>query len=652
MYDFIRTACAVPEVSVGDTSFNTEKIIQKLYELKEKKTDIAVFPELCITGCSCQDLFFQNCLLNGVSASLKRLCKESEDLDFVFAVGAPLKINNKLFNCAVIVYCGKIKGIIPKTFIPNHDENYEKRWFACALEAETDSIMLSDIIPDCDNDYTIDFGNNIIFSYKSSVTFAAEIGGDLCSPVPQSTLLALNGAEIIINPSASNEIAARREFRKESIKLQSAKALCTYVCANAGKSESTQDLIYSGHSIISENGTVLAENKKTIDGDYILIADTDTERIKADRLKNKTFSECASLYSFDKLKTVKIGNDASVYGNGDFYSVKKSPFVPECEQERKKRAFDIFSMQVAALKKRIETTNAKAVLGISGGLDSTLALLVTAQAIKELGKASSDIIAVTMPCFGTTNRTYTNALKLMELLCVNSFEINIKEACTLHCRDIGHDINKLNVTFENVQARERTQILMDLASVHGGFVVGTGDLSELALGWCTYNADHMSMYGVNADVPKTLIKHIIDAVAETELFKHCGKILKDITETPISPELLPPDENGNIAQETESLVGPYILNDFFLFYTLRYGFSPEKIFFLAEKAFKNEFDRGTILKWLKTFYRRFFTQQFKRSCIPDGVKVGSVGLSPRGDWRMPTDASARLWLNEAEKITL
>lgn len=634
MYDFLRVATVVPDISVGDVQFNTDKIISAMAEISSKNADIAVFPELCITGATCQDLFLQKTLLDGAKNQLDRIAQESNKYDFVLVVGLPFEINSKLYNCAAVVANGKVWGIVPKTYIPNHNEHYERRWFSPADEL--------------DDDYNIPAGNNLVFEYKG-VKFAVEIGEDEFAPVSQGTRLALAGAELILNLSADNEIIGRREFTTETVKNASVRNICAYAYVSAGECESTQDCIYPGHSFIAENGTIITENEKLIDTEYMLCADIDMGKITADRLKNKTFGECQ--YFAPDSQNIKISTaNNELHADMSFAKIAKSPFIPTNKDECEKRCLNIFEMQTAALAKRLKITGSKAVIGVSGGLDSTLALLVTVNAMKKLKRSASDVIAVTLPCFGTTNRTYNNALQLMQLLGVELREVNIKEACTLHCRDIGHDVNKLDVTFENIQARERTQILMDIACAVGGFVIGTGDLSELALGWCTYNGDHMSMYGVNGDIPKTLINKMIEVIAKKDIFSGCEAVLADVVATPISPELLPPDEQGNIAQQTESIVGPYALHDFFIYYVLRYGYSPKKIYALARTAFNDIFDGETVLKWLKIFYRRFFTQQFKRSCLPDGVKIGSVGLSPRGDWKMPSDASAKLWLKELDEI--
>lgn len=648
MLDYLRAVCAVPDVQVGNPKFNTEKITEKIAEAMKEKADIIVFPELCVTGYTSADLFFQNQLLEDAKKSICEIVEFSRNYDCLIAVGAPLKIGCQLFDCAVLICEGAVCGIVPKTFVTEA----ERRWFSSADDLRISEIGFSSLCGKCEEDYPVPVGSDIIFEYKENVKIGAELSSDLFAPLPASTLLALNGAEVILNLSAVPEMAGKREERRECIKQQSEKCHLVYVYASAGECESTQDFIFSGHSVIAENGSIISENDKIIDTDYLVIADVDIGKVRADRLRNRIFGSSAAAYAeMTHAEYVEISTENDeLHGNGDYAFVGRSPFIPCDEKECTERSMSIFEMQTAALKKRIKITNGKTVIGVSGGLDSTLALLVCVNAMKSLGRDTKDVIAITLPCFGTTDRTHSNAWTLMEKLGVTAREVNIKEACSLHCRDIGHDINKIDVTFENMQARERTQILMDIASDEGGFVVGTGDLSELALGWCTYNADHMSMYGVNAGVPKTLISKMISCIAKTDDFKNCAEVLLDIVDTPISPELLPPDENGNIAQETESLVGPYILHDFFIFYALRYGFSPKKIYALALKAFDGEFDGETILKWLKKFYWRFFTQQFKRSCMPDGVKVGSVGLSPRGDLNMPSDASSQAWLKELEEI--
>ena len=644
MFDFIRLACAVPDVEVGNTEFNTQEIIK--YIDINKDADIIVFPELSVTGYTCADLFFQKTLIDGAKCGLRRIAETTCDTDSAVAVGAPLVIGGRLYNCAVMMSHGRVDGIAVKTFIPTYNEYYEKRWFSSAAELKISSVGSDEL--GLDGEYDIPVGGNLIFNY-SGVKVGVEICEDLWAPLPPSTLLTLAGAEVILNLSASNETIMKRKYRTELVSQQSARSICAYAYASAGMTESTTDLIFSGHSLICENGGVLCQNDSLIDGGYSLKHDVDLGRIRADRAENKTFGDSAAFY-LDGKDFVEIKKNLKLESDGGLYEIKKLPFVPSAKKDRIERCMDIFRMQVAGLKKRASKIGGKMVLGVSGGLDSTLALLVCAETARQLGRDPSDVVAITLPCFGTTKRTHSNAWELMQTLGVHAMEIDIKEACTLHCRDIGHPTDQFDVTYENIQARERTQVLMDYACKLGGFVVGTGDLSELALGWCTYNADHMSMYGVNCGVPKTLVRWMILALIDYNVFPESTRVLEDIIDTPISPELLPPDADGNIQQETEEIIGPYALHDFFLYYLLRFGFSPSKIFFLAEKAFKEDFDSETILKWLEVFYKRFFTQQFKRSCLPDGVKIGSVCLSPRGDWRMPSDASYKIWIDEIEKL--
>ncbi len=644
MFDFIRLACAVPDVEVGNTEFNTQEIIK--YIDINKDADIIVFPELSVTGYTCADLFFQKTLIDGAKCGLRRIAETTCDTDSAVAVGAPLIIGGQLYNCAVMMSHGRVDGIAVKTFIPTYNEYYEKRWFSSAAELKISSVGSDEL--GLDGEYDIPVGGNLIFNY-SGVKVGVEICEDLWAPLPPSTLLTLAGAEVILNLSASNETIMKRKYRTELVSQQSARSICAYAYASAGMTESTTDLIFSGHSLICENGGVLCQNDSLIDGGYSLKHDVDLGRIRADRAENKTFGDSAAFY-LDGKDFVEIKKNLKLESDGGLYEIKKLPFVPSAKKDRIERCMDIFRMQVAGLKKRASKIGGKMVLGVSGGLDSTLALLVCAETARQLGRDPSDVVAITLPCFGTTKRTHSNAWELMQTLGVHAMEIDIKEACTLHCRDIGHPTDQFDVTYENIQARERTQVLMDYACKLGGFVVGTGDLSELALGWCTYNADHMSMYGVNCGVPKTLVRWMISALIDYNVFPESTRVLEDIIDTPISPELLPPDADGNIQQETEEIIGPYALHDFFLYYLLRFGFSPSKIFFLAKKAFKEDFDNETILKWLEVFYKRFFTQQFKRSCLPDGVKIGSVCLSPRGDWRMPSDASYKIWIDEIEKL--
>ena len=642
MLDFIRIACAVPAVRVGDTAKNAEDICAYIEKADARQADIVLFPELALTGYSCQDLFFQDTLWTGVQQGIRKIAGYTKNYPNVTAVvGLPVRTGMRMYNCAAVISRGKIHALVPKTYIPNYNEFYEKRWFSSGAEVTEDvAELLGEPVPVLPR---------AVFRVGGTL-LGVEICEDMWTPLPPSTFLALNGAEVILNLSASNETIGKRAYRRGLVQHQSAALNCVYAYCSAGSTESTQDLIFSGQSLIGEDGRLLAETEEPIASDYMLVCDCDLGRIRADRMKNKGFKDAARQNPGHPAVLVDT-NAPELRGDGTRYPLTKLPFVPAGKQNRVQRCMEIFHMQVAGLKQRLAILgSAKAVVGISGGLDSTLALLVSVEAMRRLGRPASDVCGVTMPCFGTSDRTYNNSWELMRTLGISCKEINIKDAVNLHFSDIGHDPNIHNGTYENSQARERTQILMDYASVVGGIVVGTGDLSELALGWCTYNGDHMSMYGVNASIPKTLIRWMIDAISEMPAFAPSRAVLQDILDTPISPELLPPDAEGKIAQHTEDLVGPYALHDFFLYYVLRFGFRPTKIYTLACRAFAGDFEPEVIKKWLKTFYRRFFTQQFKRSCLPDGVKVGSVTLSPRGDWRMPSDASARLWLDEVENL--
>ena len=645
MLDFIRIACAVPAVRVGDVNKNTQDICDYIAKADQRGADIIVFPEMALTGYTCQDLFFQDTLWEGVKGGLERIAVCSKTHPAVTAVvGLPLRVGMRMFNCAAVISGGKLRGLVPKTYIPNYNEFYEKRWFSSGTELTEQSVDLGGELG------VVPVSRQNLFRVGDGTLLGIEICEDLWTALPPSTMLALSGAEVIVNLSASNETIGKRAYRRSLVKHQSAALNCVYAYCSAGSTESTQDLIFSGQSLIAENGVLLAEAKEPIASDYMLLRDCDLGRLRADRRKNKSFKDTANQYPQYRAAVVDTFAPA-LRSDGSMYPLQKLPFVPSGKQDRVQRCMEIFHMQVAGLKQRLSILgSAKAVIGISGGLDSTLALLVSVEAMRQLGRPATDVYGVTMPCFGTSDRTYRNSWELMKTLGISCKEINIREAVSLHFADIGHDANVHDGTYENSQARERTQILMDYASVVGGIVVGTGDLSELALGWCTYNGDHMSMYGVNASIPKTLIRWMIDAISEMPEFAASRPVLQDILDTPISPELLPPDAEGKIAQHTEDLVGPYALHDFFLYYTLRFGFTPTKIYTLACRAFEADFAPAVIKKWLVSFYRRFFTQQFKRSCLPDGVKVGSVTLSPRGDWRMPSDASAKLWLTEAEAL--
>ena len=649
MLDYIRIACAVPPVKVADTLQNAQDICEKITEADRCGADVVIFPELAVTGYSCADLFFQQTLLTAAVAALDAICRHTQKHPkLTVAVGAPLLLNGQMYNCGVMLCDGKIRGIVPKTFLPNYREFYERRWFSSSEDLQQDSVSAR--VLGIDGDYEIPVGRNLIFRLGDGTKLGMEICEDLWTPMPPSTMLTLNGAEVIVNLSASPEAVGKRAQRRDLVRHQSAMCNCIYAYVSSGYTESTQDMVFSGHSIVAEDGKVLKENAQLLQTDYVLVQDGDLGRIRSERRKNKSIRDAETLYG--KLEPARLVDCCAtpLRADGALYKLNKLPFIPADKQDRIERCNAIFNMQATGLAQRLKLINAKAVIGISGGLDSTLALLVAVEAMAKLGRPMTDICGVTMPCFGTSDRTYNNSLELMKALGISSKEISIKDAVSTHFRDIGHDPAVHDTTYENAQARERTQILMDYAGEVGGIVVGTGDLSELALGWCTYNGDHMSMYGVNASVPKTLIRWIIATIADTPRFAAARAVLLDILDTPISPELLPPDEQGKIAQQTEDLVGPYALHDFFLYYVLRHDFAPTKIYALACRAFKGEFDNATVKKWLQVFYRRFFTQQFKRSCMPEGVKVGTIGLSPRGDWRMPSDATARIWLEEVNAL--
>lgn len=623
---FVRVAAAIPETRVADCRFNAKNIVSDIREASQKQVEVITFPELGITGYTCADLFLQHRLLKDALEALSYILIETYTLKTIAIVGMPLMIEHRLYNVAVVIQEGKILGIVPKTHLPNNNEFYEKRWFASALDARSIHVNI--------DGSEIPFGTDLLFN-NGLYSFGIEICEDLWVPIPPSSQHTMHGAELIFNLSASNEVIGKHQYLRQLIEQQSARTNSGYIYASAGFGESTTDLVYAGNGIIAENGKIIASSKRFSVEPQIIISEIDIEKIQSERLRNSNFhtSQDENIYReirfnlFDSVE-MKLSRIVSMH-----------PFVPPLK-DRDAHCEEIFNIQLSGLAKRWNHTQAKSlVLGISGGLDSTLALLVCVKTADKLGFDRKQIMGVTMPGFGTTGRTYKNAVQLMQTLGISIKEISIKEASLLHMRDIEHDANTLDVTYENTQARERTQILMNLANKLNGLVVGTGDLSELALGWATYNGDHMSMYGINSGVPKTLVRYLVDWAGhslggETEL------ILKDILDTPVSPELLPANENGEIAQKTEDLVGPYELHDFFLYYMIRFGFSPEKIFFLAKHAFEGLYSNDTIEKWLKVFVRRFFSQQFKRSCMPDGPKVGSINLSPRGDWRMPSDAIA------------
>ena len=633
---FIKVAAGTPDIKVADCEYNRAEITALIDKAYAAGVRILALPELCITGYTCQDLFFQQALLDGALNALREITEHTAGSDMLISVGCPLRFRGELYNCAVVLKDGKILGVVPKKFLPNYNEFYEKRHFTAAPEGQFDIELFGESVP---------FGLGLLFECRTmpELVFAAELCEDLWAAEPPSISLALGGATIIANLSASNETIGKDMYRRELVNSQSARLLCGYVYASAGSGESTQDLVFGGHDIIAENGIILAESKLYSTG--LTVTEIDVQKLASERRRNTSFTGGI------RPGMRRIPFDMEVRSTELTRIVRRTPFVPNTAAETDKRCEDILTMQAHGLEKRIRHTNAKMlVIGISGGLDSTLALLVCVEAMKLLGRPASDILAVTMPCFGTTKRTRSNAERLCELLGTQLRVIDIAASVKQHFRDIGHDESNHNVVYENGQARERTKILMDLANAENGMVVGTGDLSELALGWATYNGDHISMYGVNASVPKTLVRHIVKYYAGTVENAELREVLMSIFDTPVSPELLPADENGNIAQITEDLVGPYELHDFFLYNGIRWCFPPKKVFRLAEYAFAGSYDRETILKWLRTFYRRFFSQQFKRSCLPDGVKVGSVTLSPRGDWRMPSDASPALWLKELEEL--
>ena len=633
---FIKVAAGTPDIKVADCEYNRAEITALIDKAYAAGVRILALPELCITGYTCQDLFFQQALLDGALNALREITEHTAGSDMLISVGCPLRFRGELYNCAVVLKDGKILGVVPKKFLPNYNEFYEKRHFTAAPEGQFDIELFGESVP---------FGLGLLFECRTmpELVFAAELCEDLWAAEPPSISLALGGATIIANLSASNETIGKDMYRRELVNSQSARLLCGYVYASAGSGESTQDLVFGGHDIIAENGIILAESKLYSTG--LTVTEIDVQKLASERRRNTSFTGGI------RPGMRHIPFDMEVRSTELTRIVRRTPFVPNTAAETDKRCEDILTMQAHGLEKRIRHTNAKPlVIGISGGLDSTLALLVCVEAMKLLGRPASDILAVTMPCFGTTKRTRSNAERLCELLGTQLRVIDIAASVKQHFRDVGHDESNHNVVYENGQARERTKILMDLANAENGMVVGTGYLSELALGWATYNGDHISMYGVNASVPKTLVRHIVKYYAGTVENTELREVLMSIFDTPVSPELLPADENGNIAQITENLVGPYELHDFFLYNGIRWCFPPKKVFRLAEYAFAGSYDRETILKWLRTFYRRFFSQQFKRSCLPDGVKVGSVTLSPRGDWRMPSDASPALWLKELEEL--
>jgi len=635
-YGFIKVAAATPKIKVADVDYNTELICNQIDEAAKNGAKVLVFPELCLTGYTCSDLFWQSLMLEKVKEKTIEIAGYSKDYDMLIMVGIPYEHNGKLYNVAVVLHKGKILGMVTKKHLPNYSEFYEARHFTKGFEKAVTVDFAGQKVP---------MGMNILFKCENrpDMVVGIEICEDLWVPNPPSIRHTMAGATIIANLSASDEVTGKSIYRRDLVAGQSARLICGYIYADAGEGESSTDLVYSAHNMIAENGRMIAEAKRFIN--QTVYGDIDLDRIKNERRKMTTYD------SKDEEDYTVVTFEMNMDNNELSTKINNMPFVPGDIAKRNERCEEILTIQAMGLKKRLEHTNAKsAVIGISGGLDSTLALLVTVRAFDMLGRDRKGIVAVTMPGFGTTDRTYDNALKMIEKLGTTFIEINISDAANEHFKAIGHDSSIHDVTYENVQARQRTLYLMNLANQYNGFVVGTGDLSELALGWATYNGDHMSMYGVNASIPKTLVRHLVRYYADTCEDIELNKVLMDVLDTPVSPELLPPQDNGEIAQKTEDLVGPYELHDFFMYYMLRLGYTPKKIYYLARNAFEGIYDDETILKWLKTFYRRFFAHQFKRSCLPDGPKVGTVAVSPRGDLRMPSDACATIWLKELEEI--
>lgn len=624
-YGMIRAAAASLRLKVADPTYNKEKIKEAIDCAEQKGTRLIVLPELCVTGYTCADLFFTKSLQNSAENALKEIIKYTSGKNIVAAVGMPVPFYNSLYNCAVVIGNGRIYGIVPKIHLANYNEFYEKRWFASGSDFKS-----------CQNIDFCGFETTIgsqIFDLGGGAVLGLELCEDLWVPTPPSGSLTLSGANIIANLSASDEYVSKAQYRRDLVSNQSARCICAYVYSGAGVCESTTDLVFSGATLIAENGSVIAQGKRFARDNEIIVSDIDVERLNSQRRGNMSFENSLNELKITQIPLNNNENDLT------YRFVDAHPFVPLDDEKRRERCEEIFAIQAAGLAKRLEHVGSKGcVIGISGGLDSTLALLVAVEAMKLIGKPSSDILGITMPGFGTTDRTYNNAIDLMKSLGVTIKEISIKDACVQHMKDIEHDEAVKDITYENTQARERTQILFDMANKHNCLLVGTGDLSELAMGWCTYNGDHMSMYGVNASVPKTLVRYLVDYVAKISDEK-TKAILLDVLDTPVSPELLPPDSDGKIAQKTEDNIGPYELHDFFLYNFVRFGFEKDKLRRLAIKAFDGVYDSATIEKWLGVFMKRFFISQFKRSCIPDSPKVGSVSLSPRGDWRMPSDAS-------------
>lgn len=638
-FGFLKIGALSPRTCVANPKQNAIYALAALRRAQEQGVQLAVLPELCLSGYTCGDLFGQDALLDSCEQELLGLAGQTREMDTVLVVGIPLRVNGFLYNCAAILQRGKILGFVPKTYLPNYQEFYEKRWFVSGMQNRADTVRFAG--------EEIPFGN-LLFRLNDRAVLGVEICEDLWVPLPPGTQMALAGANVIVNLSASNEAVTKNDYRRAMIAQQSAKALCAYAYASAGVGESTTDLVFSGACTVAENGTILADAPRFQQDGSEAVACVDLERLLSQRRQNGSFPDNADLTSPPAYRII----DAPVPTLAESQinrAYDKHPFVPDDRVRREERCREILSIQAAGLAKRLSHTGMqKLVLGISGGLDSTLALLVSVRTMELLKLPKENILCVTMPGFGTTDRTYENAVELIHCVGATFREIDIRPACLQHMADIGHDPALHDVTYENTQARERTQILMDLANKEGGILVGTGDLSELALGWCTYNADHMSMYGVNGGVPKTLVRHLVENFAAQADERTAG-VLRAVLDTPVSPELLPPDESGQIAQKTEEKLGPYELHDFFLYHFLRFGTNPQKLLFLAKRAFGNQYTSRQLTDWLRLFFKRFFQSQFKRSCLPDGPKVGSVSLSPRGDWRMPSDAQAAAWLDALDE---
>lgn len=638
-FGFFKIGALSPRTCVADPVQNTAHALAALRQAHRQGVQLAVLPELFLSGYTCGDLFGQDALLDSCERALLELARQTQELDMAIVAGVPLRAKGFLYNCAAVLHRGRILGIVPKTYLPNYQEFYEKRWFVSGTQNRAETLRLAGM--------EIPFGN-LLFRLGERAVLGIEICEDLWVPLPPSTQMALAGANVIVNLSASNEAVSKNDYRRTMLAQQSAKALCAYAYASAGVGESTTDLVFSGACTIAENGTILADAPRFQQEGSAAIACVDLERLLSQRRQNGSFPDNASLVPPPDYRVIDTPVGALKQEQID-RPFDRHPFVPDDPATRAERCREILSIQAAGLAKRLSHTGlSRLVLGISGGLDSTLALLVSVRAAELLGLPRQNILCVTMPGFGTTDRTYENAVELIRCLGASFREIGIREACLQHMADIGHDPNLHDITFENTQARERTQILMDLANKEGGLLVGTGDLSELALGWCTYNADHMSMYGVNCGVPKTLVRHLV-AYFAGQADAQTAAVLRAVLDTPVSPELLPPDESGEIAQKTEEKIGPYELHDFFLYHFLRFGTNPQKLLFLAGRAFGGQYSQQQLTDWLRLFFKRFFQSQFKRSCLPDGPKVGSVSLSPRGDWRMPSDAQASVWLNALDE---